>query len=107
MKERVWADDQKVTDFDGEGKTRIEFSSTQILSAMEWIFAQGANAVPRSPAWFVESWKNSVRAMMERANPSDADAQPAPIARFISPKLTGAYEMRSTLAQKLCPLESL
>ena len=67
VKERVWADNQKITEFDDEGKTRIEFSSTQILSVMEWIFAQGSNAVPRSPAWFVKNWKSSVRAMMERA----------------------------------------
>ena len=34
---------------------------------MEWILAQGANAVPQSPQWFVADWKKIVKAMMKRA----------------------------------------
>lgn len=67
VKERLWADNQKFTDFEDEEKTRIEFSSTQVLKVMEWILAQGANAVPQSPQWFAADWKKTVKAMMKRA----------------------------------------
>ena len=66
VKERVWADNQVVADFESEGKTRISFSSTQWLRVMEWILAQGENAVPLEPDWFVEEWQNRVRAMYKR-----------------------------------------
>lgn len=67
VKDYVWADDQVITDFDDEEKTRIEFSSTQVLKVREWILAQGANAIPRSPDWFVDDWKEQVRKMWENA----------------------------------------
>lgn len=67
VKECVWADNQVVTDFDGEGKTRIEFSSTQEMKVMEWILARGENAVPGAPDWFVEGWRGKVRRMAEMA----------------------------------------
>ena len=66
VKERLWADNQKLTDIEDEEKTRIEFSSTQVMKVMEWILAQGANAVPQSPQWFVSDWKKTVKAMMKR-----------------------------------------
>jgi len=43
----------------------LTVSSTQWLKVKEWILAQGANAIPRSPKWFVENWKNTVLAMLE------------------------------------------
>ena len=67
VKECVWADKQKLTDFDNEGKTRIEFSSTQYLKVKEWILAQGANAIPRSPERFVEDWKATIAQMYSAA----------------------------------------
>ena len=67
VKERLWADNQKLTDFEDEEKTRIEFSSSQVLKVMEWILAQGANTVPQSPQWFVDDWKKTVKAMVKRA----------------------------------------
>lgn len=67
VKERVWADDQEITDFDSEDRTQIQFSSTQTLKIREWILSQGQNAVPRAPEWFVEDWKVQVRGMAERA----------------------------------------
>ncbi|MBM7023537.1 WYL domain-containing protein [Treponema sp. Marseille-Q4523] len=66
VKERLWADNQKLTDFEDDEKTRIDFSSTQVLKVMEWILAQGANVVPQSPQWFVDDWKKIVKAMMKR-----------------------------------------
>ena len=62
------ADNQKVTDFENEEKTRIEFSSTQTLRVMEWILSQGANAVPVSPDWFVDDWKKKIDAMEKIAH---------------------------------------
>lgn len=65
-KERSWSDNQVVTDFDDEGKTRIKFSSTQVLRVMEWVLSQGENAVPIEPKWFVENWKKHIDAMEKR-----------------------------------------
>ena len=57
VKERILAENQKVTDFKGEGKTRVEFSSTQVLKVKEWVLSQGAHAIPVLPDWFVDDWK--------------------------------------------------
>jgi len=63
----IWADNQVIEDFDDEDKTRISFSSTQVLMVQEWILSKAENAVPVSPDWLVEEWKNSIKKMMERA----------------------------------------
>lgn len=65
VKDCIWADNQEITDIEEEEKTRIRFSSTQWLKVKEWILAQGSNAIPRSPKWFVDDWKNTVQEMME------------------------------------------
>ena len=65
VKDCIWADNQEITDIEEEEKTRIKFSSTQWLKVKEWILAQGANAIPRNPEWFVDDWKNTVQEMME------------------------------------------
>lgn len=67
VKECIWADNQKITDFDDEEKTRIEFLSSQWFSILEWVLARGKNAVPIAPAWFVDEWKENVAAMAEKA----------------------------------------
>ncbi|MBQ3687246.1 MAG: WYL domain-containing protein [Treponema sp.] len=67
VKECIWADDQKLEDFDDEDRTRISFSCTQEFPVKEWILKQAGNAVPVSPDWFVEQWKDDVRGMAERA----------------------------------------
>lgn len=64
VKECVWADNQKITEL--EDKTRIEFSSTQVMPIMEWILSQGANAVPISPDWFVNDWKKTINSIHEK-----------------------------------------
>ena len=65
VKDRVWADDQKITDFDAEDRTRIEFSGTQFLSIQGWVLSQGGNAIPREPEWLVEEWKDQIQRMTE------------------------------------------
>ena len=67
VKERMLAENQKITDFDDEEKTRVEFSSTQTLRVMDWILSQGSHAVPVSPDWFVNNWKLTVATMTKRA----------------------------------------
>lgn len=66
VKDCMWADDQEIIDFDSEDRTQIRFSSTQVLKVREWILAQGEDAVPRAPEWFVEDWKSQVREMARR-----------------------------------------
>lgn len=64
VKEAVWADNQKITDF--EDKTRLEFSSTQVMPIMEWVLSQGANAIPVSPDWFVDDWKTNIMTIVKK-----------------------------------------
>ena len=64
VKECVWADNQKITDF--EDKTRLEFSSTQVMPIMEWVLSQGANAIPVSPDWFVDDWKTNIMTIVKK-----------------------------------------
>ena len=70
IKERVWADDQKITDFDDEDRTRIEFSSTQFRPIQYWVLSQGGNAIPREPEWLVEEWQDQIKQMAENAGKS-------------------------------------
>lgn len=67
VKECVWAENQKISDYDDEGKTRIEFSSSQWFNILEWVLARGGNAMPIAPDWFVDEWKGNVSAMAENA----------------------------------------
>ena len=67
VKERLLADNQKVTGFEEEEKTRVEFSSTQTLKVIEWVLSQGSHAIPVSPDWFVDDWKLIVATMAKRA----------------------------------------
>ena len=65
VKDRIWADDQKITDFDKEDRTQIKFTSTQFLKIQEWVLSMGGNAIPREPEWLVEEWKNQISQMVE------------------------------------------
>lgn len=63
VKERVWADDQKIIDSDEEDMTTITFSSSQSDKVLEWVLSQGMRARPVAPAAFVERWKNEIRGL--------------------------------------------
>ncbi|MBP5576065.1 MAG: WYL domain-containing protein [Treponema sp.] len=65
VKSCIWADDQKITDYDDEGRTQISFTSTQSLKVFEWVLARGSTARPVSPEWFVQNWKNEIRSMAQ------------------------------------------
>ena len=55
VKERKWAENQTITESDG--KTTIEFDSTQFLKIKVWVLSNGCNAKPIAPAWLVKEWK--------------------------------------------------
>ena len=70
VKDCIWADDQVIIEHDvaeGDGWTEIRFTSAQSLKVREWVLAQGANARPLAPQWFVEDWQAVVRAMAKAA----------------------------------------
>ena len=67
VKDCVWADNQKISDFDDENRTRISFESTQSLKILEWVLSQGRNARPVSPEWFVQNWKDEIKAMGKKS----------------------------------------
>lgn len=67
VRDCIWADDQKIKEDEKKGVTTIKFSSTQFLKIREWVLAQGANAKPLKPEWFVNDWKAQVKAMAKLA----------------------------------------
>ena len=69
VKDCIWADDQKITDFDDF--TRIEFSSEQSEKVLEWVLSQGANAVPVYPPSLCESWKDNIELMADSISDSE------------------------------------
>ena len=70
IKDRIWADDQKLKDYDKEGRTRLEFTATQYGAVQNWVLAQGGNAIPRKPKWLVEEWQDQIKQMVENAEES-------------------------------------
>jgi len=65
IKDRVWADDQKITDFDKEDRTRITFTATQFRPIQDLVLSQGGNAIPREPQWLVEEWQDQIHQMVK------------------------------------------
>ena len=65
IKDRIWADDQKITDYDKEGRTRLEFTATQFRPIQDLVLSQGGNAIPREPQWLVEEWQDQIAQMVK------------------------------------------
>lgn len=65
VKDYLWAEDQKIIDYDDEGITEITFSSAQTYRVLEWVLSQGSNARPISPAFFVAEWKSEIKRMAD------------------------------------------
>ena len=65
VKERKWAENQTITESDG--KTTIEFYSTQFLKIKVWVLSNGCNAKPIAPAWLVKEWKRHASEMGKMA----------------------------------------
>lgn len=62
LKERKWADDQKLERF-GDDKIIMTFTSSQWIPIEHWLLSFGADARPVSPDWFVQNWEESVQKM--------------------------------------------
>lgn len=66
IKDSVWADDQKITEYDEEGKTEIVFSAAQGYRILKWVLSHGSNAQPLEPEDFVQDWQAEIQAMLRR-----------------------------------------
>jgi predicted DNA-binding transcriptional regulator YafY len=67
IKERTWADDQKIEET-GDG-IKLSFTSNQFEKVLEWILFQGANARPLTPKVLVDRWEDTVRKMYSIISP--------------------------------------
>ncbi len=65
IKDCLWADDQKIIDYDEDDTTEIQFSSSQSNKVLEWVLSHGAEAQPIAPKSFVKKWKEEIYAMLE------------------------------------------
>jgi predicted DNA-binding transcriptional regulator YafY len=65
IRERQWAPDQRIREkTDG---IELMFTTNQLQKTLEWILAQGPRARPIAPQELVEQWKQTVHAMVKRA----------------------------------------
>lgn len=65
VKERVWADDQKITE-SGDCLT-ISFTTAQTYKVLEWILSCGYKAKPLEPEWLVSEWRENIQRMSRLA----------------------------------------
>ena len=65
VKERLWADDQVITD--GNGYVDLSFSSNQGMKILHWVLSLGYTVKPLEPESFVQEWKESIRKMSKIA----------------------------------------
>ena len=63
VKDRQWADDQKIKD-DDDGII-ISFTSTQFDKVMQWVLSCGCNARPLEPELLVNYWYNEIAEMQK------------------------------------------
>jgi predicted DNA-binding transcriptional regulator YafY len=72
VRERVWADDQRVKEND-DGVV-ISFTSSQFEKVLEWVLSQGCSAKPLAPQVLVDAWKEQIRQMQKCAECAEGDA---------------------------------
>ena len=65
VKDRKWADDQKITETDAG--LVISFSSTQFTKVAEWVLSHGCTARPLEPELLVNHWYNVINEMKKLA----------------------------------------
>jgi predicted DNA-binding transcriptional regulator YafY len=65
VKERLWADDQKITET--EDVVVIDFTSTQFDKVLEWVLSRGCTARPLEPEQLVKTWREHIREMRKTA----------------------------------------
>jgi predicted DNA-binding transcriptional regulator YafY len=61
IKERVWADDQKIKET--RGGLELSFTSNQYEKVLEWLFSQSPFARPLAPKNLVEQWSAIIKEM--------------------------------------------
>ena len=61
VKDRKWAEDQKIVETD-DGVT-ITFTSSQFDKVLEWVLSRGCTAIPLEPEPLVESWRWNIEEM--------------------------------------------
>jgi predicted DNA-binding transcriptional regulator YafY len=74
LKDRKWAEDQKITETD-DGVV-ITFTSSQTEKIMEWVLSRGCTALPLEPESFVTSWRWNIDEMQKMAKLNESK-QPA------------------------------
>ena len=65
VKDRKWAEDQKITETD-DGII-ITFTSTQFLKVSEWVLSRGSTARPLEPELLVNLWYDNIEEMQKMA----------------------------------------
>jgi predicted DNA-binding transcriptional regulator YafY len=65
VKDRKWADDQKIREND-DGVI-ISFTSTQFEKVSEWVLSRGSTACPLEPELLVNCWRNEIDVMRKMA----------------------------------------
>ena len=65
VKERLWAEDQKIENT--RNGTKLSFTGNQFEKVLEWILYQGANAKPLAPKVLVDRWTETIREMAKVA----------------------------------------
>ena len=65
VKDRKWADDQKITEINGG--IVISFTSTQFEKVEEWVLSRGCTARPLEPGILVDIWRNNIDEMQKMA----------------------------------------
>jgi predicted DNA-binding transcriptional regulator YafY len=65
IKDRKWADDQKITETD-DGII-ITFTSTQFDKVAEWVLSRGSTARPLEPEMLVNYWRDEIERMRRMA----------------------------------------
>jgi predicted DNA-binding transcriptional regulator YafY len=63
VKERKWADDQKITE--PENGLIITFTSTQFEKVVEWMLSRGSSARPLEPELLITVWQKNIKEMQE------------------------------------------
>ena len=65
VKDRKWAEDQKIIE-DDDGIT-ITFTSSQFDKVLEWVLSRGCTALPLEPEPLVEAWRWNIEEMRKMA----------------------------------------
>jgi len=61
IKERIWAEDQRIEKF--QGGVKLSFTSNQFEKVLEWILHIGPNARPIAPKNLIERWTTTIQEM--------------------------------------------